>query len=213
MTRGLSEVIAERLALGPVPGLPEIRLHTAGPASGLRRLAERAGGDEGAPYWAHLWGGGLALARYVLDRPETVAGRSVFDLGAGSGIVGIAAALAGAKPVLAADTDRWAIAATRLNAEANGVAVSTLPGDVTAGPPPAVDIVLVGDLFYEAGLARRVTVFLDRCLDAGLAVLIGDPGRAFLPRARLVLLAEYPGPDFGTGAAWGRNAVFSFTPG
>jgi len=195
----------------PVPTVPEIWLHKATPKSGLWRLAER---DEafGAPYWAHYWGGGLALARHVLDRPETVAGRRVLDLGCGSGIVGIAAAKAGARTVIAADTDPYAIVATGLNAVANGVAIQPLPADLTAGPPPEVDIVLVGDLFYDGDLAARVTAFLERCLKSDAEVLIGDPGRAFLPRARLRQLAEYPGPDFseierGEGK---KNAVFSF---
>jgi predicted nicotinamide N-methyase len=164
------------------------------------------------PYWAYHWGGGLALARHILSHPEIVAGRTVLDLGAGSGIVAIAAAKVGAKNVIAADIDPYAIAATGLNAAANGVAVSTLLGDLTAGSPPAVDVVLVGDLFYEADLAERVTAFLDRCLGAKMEVSVGDPLRAFLPRTRLQLLAEYPGPDFGHTSPDEQkpNAVFSF---
>ncbi len=169
-------------------------------------------GAFGSPYWAYVWGGGLALARHVLDRPETVAGLSVLDLGAGSGIVGIAAALAGARQVVAADTDPHAMAAIRINAAANGVSIAPLHGDLLDGSPPAVDLVLVGDLFYEAHLARRVTSFLERCLDEKIDILIGDPFRAHLPRDRLRLVAEYPGADFGEG---GRiverpNGVFRF---
>src|SRR5262249_10318086 len=149
------------------------------------------------PYWAHLWAGGLALARHILDRPETVAGRRVLDLGAGSGIVGIAAARAGAAQVIAADVDRYALTALGLNAAANPVSIATVWGDATARPPPPVDLVAVGDLFYECDLAARVTAFLDRCTGAGIDVLIGDPGRAFLPRSRLRLLAEYPVSDLG----------------
>lgn len=166
----------------------------------------------GTPYWAHHWGGGIALARYILDHPETVAGRDALDLGAGSGIVGIAAARAGARQVISADIDQYAVAAARLNAAANDVRISTVLGDVTGGPPPAVDVVLVGDLFYEQRLAEEITAFLDRCLGAGMQVLIGDPWRAFLPVSRLRLLAEYPGPDFGNEAKndWRNNAVFAF---
>jgi predicted nicotinamide N-methyase len=104
------------------------------------------------------------------------------------------------------------VAAVRLNAAANDVRVSTFLGDPTGGPTPTVDVVLVGDLFYEESLAERVTAFLDRCLQSGVEALIGDPQRAFLPRSRLRLLAEHPGPDFGDGANDGsrRNAVFSF---
>ncbi len=168
----------------------------------------------GTPYWAYDWGGGLALARHLLDHPGIVAGRRVLDLGTGSGVVAIAAALSAARQVIAADVDRYAIAATQLNAAANGVGVDTLLGDLTAGRAPDTDLLLVGDLFYEEGLARRVTDFLGRCLDAGIAILVGDPGRAFLPRARLRLVAEYPGVDFGDTAPGGlrTNAVFAFGP-
>ncbi|MBO0755206.1 MAG: methyltransferase, partial [Bradyrhizobiaceae bacterium] len=108
----------------PVPTVPEILLHKAGPKSGLWRLAEMDE-DFDTPYWAYYWGGGLALARHVLNFPEIVAERVVLDLGAGSGIVAIAAAKSGAKHVIAADIDRYAIAAMILNSAANGIAVST----------------------------------------------------------------------------------------
>jgi len=188
-------------------------MYKAGPKSGLWRLAEA---DEafGNPYWAYHWGGGLALARHVLDHPEVVGGRRVLDLGAGSGIVGIAAAKAGARSVIAADVDPYATAAIGLNAAANGVTVSAVPGDLTVGAPPDVEVVLVGDLFYEEALAVRVTTFLDRCLASGTEVLVGDPWRAFLPWSRLELLAEYPGEDFGSSiqGELTSNAVFAFRP-
>ena len=200
------------LPLVPAPSVPEICLHTAGPESGLWRLAEQDE-DFAAPYWAYTWGGGLALARHVLDHPQTVAGRAVLDLGAGSGIVAIAAAKAGARSAIAADIDPYAIMATGLNAAANGVTVSTYLGDLTGGAPPDVETILVGDLFYEASLADRVTDFLDRCIRFdNIQVLVGDPWRSALPRTRLRLLAEYPGPDFGDGGrgAQSHNAVFAF---
>ncbi len=188
-------------------------MHRAGSKSGLWRLAEM---DQGlaTPYWAYHWGGGLALARHILNHPEIVSGRRALDLGAGSGIVAIAAVKAGAKNVIAADVDPYAIAATGLNAAANGVAVSPFFGDLTGGTLPTVDLVLVGDLFYEAELAERVTAFLDRCLESKIEVLVGDPWRAFLPSTRLQLLAEYPGPDFGQVSRDEQkpNAVFSFGP-
>lgn len=206
------QIIQENFPILPVPTVPEIRLHKAGPKSGLWRLAEMDAQEFGTPYWAHCWGGGIALARHILDYPETVSGRDVLDLGAGSGIVGIAAAIAGAREVMAADIDRYAVVAARLNAAVNNVEISMFLGDLTAGPPPAVDVILVGDLFYEQNLAERVSAFLDRCLVSGSEVFIGDPWRAFLPHSRLRLLAEYPGPDFGNGAknGWKQNAVFSF---
>ncbi|HLP68392.1 MAG TPA: 50S ribosomal protein L11 methyltransferase [Rhizobium sp.] len=191
--------------------MPEISLYTAGPRSGLWRLAEH---DDafGAPYWAHLWGGGLALARHVLDNPALVSGRRVLDLGAGSGIVGIAAAKAGASAVVAADVDPYAMAAIELNAEANAVSITTRLGDLSAEPVLDFDIVLVGDLFYDEALAERITALLNRCLASGVLSLIGDPCRAYLPRSRLRLLAEYPGPDFSTlTLGQGRtNSVFLF---
>lgn len=207
----ISQFIRANLPLVPAPSVPEILLHTARPESGLWRLAEL---DEAfdAPYWAYAWGGGLALARHVLDHPETVAGRVVLDLGAGSGIVAIAAAKSGAKSVIAADIDRYAIIATGLNAAANGVTISPCLADLTGGCPPDVATVLVGDLFFEAGLAERVTGFLDRCIRSDIQVLVGDPWRSSLPRTQLRLLAEYPGPDFGNGGrgAQSQNAVFAF---
>ena len=173
-----------------VPFVPELRVHKAVPTSGLRQLAERDPGFE-SPYWAHHWGGGLALARFLIDQPETVAGRRVLDLGTGSGIVAIAAKLAGAGDVIAADVDPYAIEALKLNAAANGVAVTTYLGDITAaGAIHDVDIVLVGDLFYDQATARRVTSFLTLCRATGIDVLIGDPRRAFLPD-EMEVLATY----------------------
>jgi predicted nicotinamide N-methyase len=191
--------------------VPEIVVHKAGPKSGLWQLAE-ADAAFGNPYWAYHWGGGLALARYVLDQPEAVVGKRVLDMGAGSGIVGVAAMKAGAASVVAADVDPYAIAALKLNAEANGVAIAAVLGDLTQTEPPEVDVVLVGDLFYNEELATRVAGFLDRCLAKKLVVLVGDPWRATLPRARLKLLKEYPGVDFGSspGGELHSNAVFAF---
>ncbi|HWK63437.1 MAG TPA: 50S ribosomal protein L11 methyltransferase [Rhizobiaceae bacterium] len=190
-----------------VPSLPEIRLYTAHPASGLRRFTWNGG----APYWAYQWAGGVALARHILDSPEIVRGRRVLDLGAGSGIVGIAAAKSGAAEVLAAEIDPNAIAALRLNAEENGVFVATIGDDLTTGPALDVDVVLVGDLFYASDLAARVLGFLDRCSAAGCSVLVGDPGREYLPRERLELVAEYAVSDVGEarGMASKQGGVFS----
>lgn len=207
----IAQFIRSNLSLVAVPSVPEVKVYKAGPSSGLSRLAEA---DEafGNPYWAYHWGGGLALARHVLNWPRTVKGKRVLDLGAGSGVVAIAAMKAGAKSALAADVDPYAAAAIALNAEANGVTVRTVLHDLTAIEPPDVDIVLVGDLFYAEDIAKRTTAFLDRCLTAEIDVLVGDPWRAFLPRARLELVAEYPGGDFGSSMQdeLASNAVFSF---
>ncbi|WP_246680405.1 50S ribosomal protein L11 methyltransferase [Mesorhizobium sp. B2-4-13] len=205
------------MRLTSVPALPEIRLYTAHPSSGLRRLVEGDDADSQEPqppYWAYAWAGGAVLARYVLDHPEIVAGRRVLDLGAGSSIVGIAAGKAGACEVIAAEVDRNGVAALALNAAANGVTITIMGNDITTGPPPAVDLVLAGDVFYGQGVALGMMPFLDRCLAAGIEVLVGDPGRAYLPRSRLRLLAEYKVPDFGEAkdAALKPSAVFRLQP-
>lgn len=202
--------IRTNLPLVPVPGIPEITLHKASPSSGLATLAAQDP-DFASPYWAYHWAGGLALARFILDHPERVAGRRVLDLGCGAGLVAIAAAKAGAAAVIAADIDRYAIAALHLNAAYNGVSITVAEGDLTAGDPPLVDLILVGDLFYAPDLAERVTAFLDRCLTAGVAVLIGDPWRAPLPTARLTMLAEYKVAETGQ-AATKASAVFAMRP-
>ncbi|TIN31221.1 MAG: methyltransferase [Mesorhizobium sp.] len=205
------------MRLVPVPAFPEIQFYTAHPGSGLRRLVEPEDDAEDAPepqppYWAYAWAGGTVLARYVLDHPMTVAGRRVLDLGAGSGLVGIAAKKAGAREVIAAEIDRNGVAAIGLNATANGVEIAIVDKDITTGRPPAVDLVLAGDVFYGREVALRVIPFLDRCLAAGIDVLVGDPRRADLPLSRLRLLAEYQVPDFGDtkGAASKPSGVFSF---
>ncbi|WP_095082605.1 class I SAM-dependent methyltransferase [Mesorhizobium sophorae] len=219
-----TEFIRANMRIAPVPSLPEILLYTAHPGSGLRRLidprqsfdddddtaeADEDGPDPQPPYWAYAWAGGAVLARYILDHPLTVAGRRVLDLGAGSGLVGIAAAKAGASAVIAAEIDRNGIAAIGLNAAANGVAMTVMAQDITRGSPPAVDVVTAGDVFYGQDVADRVMPFLDRCLDAGIEVLVGDPGRAYLPRSRLRLLAEYQVPDFGqTNDSAPKSGVF-----
>ena len=215
--------IKANLRLTPVPALPEIQLYTAHPGSGLRRLIDphRSADDDAVepdgpepqpPYWAYAWAGGAVLARYILNHPQSVAGRRVLDLGAGSGLVGIAAAKAGASAVMAAEIARNGVAAIGLNAAANGVEITIVDDDITTGPPPAVDLVLAGDVFYGREVALRVIPFLDRCLAAGIEVLVGDPRRADLPLSRLRLLAEYQVPDFGDAkrAAARLSGVFSF---
>jgi len=203
--------ILANMPLVPVPSIAGISLHTAQPSSGLWRLLGQGGGGGHSPYWAYPWAGGAALARHFLAHPEIVRGRSVLDLGAGSGLVAIAAVRAGAASTIAADIDPLAAVATRLNAAANGVGVSVVQDDLTKGPPPSVDMIAVGDLFYDRQLALRVTAFLDRCLVAGIDILVGDPGRAFLPYQRLRPIAEYQVADFGETGATKHAGVFSFT--
>jgi predicted nicotinamide N-methyase len=207
----LAVFIRRNLPVAPVPGIPEIQLHKASPTSGLMRLARQDGDGFGAPYWAHYWAGGLALARYVLDNPGVVAGCRVLDLGAGSGLVGIAAAKADAREVVAAEVDRYAVAALKLNMKLNGVSISVLHADLTEGPPPETDVILVGDLFYAAELAERVTAFLDRCSNCGIQALVGDPWRPHLPTSRLKELARYVVTEGGSYSTK-LSGVFAFAP-
>jgi predicted nicotinamide N-methyase len=203
--RDPADFIRANLPLAAVPACPDIRLHLATPASGLSRLL----GDEAAsPYWAFCWGGGLALARHLRDHPGCMRGRRVLDFGAGSGLVAIAAAKAGARSVIAAEIDPRGAVAISLNAAANGVVLDIVATDLVDVALPAVDIVLAGDTFYDAALGLRVTGYLDRCLEAGIEVLVGDPGRAPLPLPRLRELARYRVGDFGDGAM--SAAVYAF---
>jgi predicted nicotinamide N-methyase len=175
--------------LGPVPQVAEIRLQLAGDVLGLwQRTEDEFGADRPPPFWAFAWPGGQALARYVLDRPGLVAGRSVLDLGSGSGLVAIAAAKAGAAAVVASEVDPLAVAAIGLNSRANGVPAPAVVGDVLDGDGAGAEVVLAGDVWYSRPLAERVLGFLDRVMAGGASVLAGDIGRAFLPRDRFRVL-------------------------
>lgn len=185
--------------LTPVPHVPEIALYVATEAVPIWQKTEEELDAMGLPppYWAFAWAGGQALARHVLDHPVLVAGQRVLDLAAGSGLVAIAAAKAGAAPVIAADIDAFTEPAIALNAEANDVYIEVLTQDLldSAAPDtPRYDVILVGDLFYERDTAARALIFLDRNAARGSRVLIGDPGRTYLPKDRLVRLAEYSVP-------------------
>jgi len=176
--------------------VPEIRVYQASEPIGVWQRTERAAGRTGLdpPFWAFAWAGGQALARYLLDHPETVKDRHVIDVASGSGLVAIAAARAGAAAVTGYDIDPLAIAAITLNAAANGVTVLAVQADILEGDGPGADVMLVADAFYERELARRVTRFLARGQARGAGVLVGDFGRAYLPRDRLAPLAAYDVP-------------------
>ena len=152
------------------------------------------------PYWAWCWPGGSVLTRHIMANPEIVAGRTVLDLGTGSGLVAIAAALGGASQIVACDTDANAIAAVGLNAALNSVSIETRLADLLDGPVPEAEIILVGDLFYESALAERVIAFLDRCLGADREIYVGDIGREHLPRDLMQIIGSYPLVDFGEPA-------------
>jgi predicted nicotinamide N-methyase len=179
--------------LRAVPGLEEIRLHLADEVLPLWRAVqlETRDPDAALPYWAFAWGGGLAIGRYLREHPEAVAGRAVFDLASGSGLCAIAAMYAGATVVTGADIDAYAAAAIALNARANGGRVTVVRRDVLDQPAPEVDVILAGDCWYEARLAQRVLPWLQRARARGIDVLVGDPGRQYLPTDELVELASY----------------------
>ncbi len=175
--------------------VPGIRLHLATEILPLWSKTEDEIEARGLPppYWAFAWAGGQALARYVLDHPETVRGRSVLDFGAGSGLVAIAAAKAGAASVVAADIDALAAAAIRLNAGVNAVAIDVRQDDLLNGEC-AWDIVLVGDMCYERPLAERLLAWLTEAAQRGAAVFLGDPGRSYFPKAGVERLTAYQVP-------------------
>jgi predicted nicotinamide N-methyase len=179
--------------LRPVPGLEEIRLHLGDEVLPLWHSVQIETGEPDAalPYWAFAWAGGLAIGRYLREHPEVVAGRRVFDLASGSGLCAIAALHAGASQATGADIDAFAAAAMQLNTRANGHRVTVVRRDVLDEEPPDVDVILAGDCWYEAGLAGRVTPWLQQARDRGIEVLIGDPGRRYLATERLVELASY----------------------
>ncbi|MGE0023336.1 MAG: methyltransferase [Hyphomicrobium sp.] len=188
-------ITANTRVLAP-PLVPEIRLHLAEESLPIWLKTEEELGEMNVPppYWAFAWAGGQALVRYLLDNAALVAGRSVVDLGSGSGLTAIAARLAGATSVLAADIDTLALAAVRANAKLNGVAIDTTAADLLASPPRAADVVLVGDLFYERELADRVLAYIEKAAASGALVLIGDPKRSYFPAGRFTLAAEYQVP-------------------
>lgn len=185
MPHGLDEAmdfIRSRTAVEPVPLVPEVVLHQATEMTELWRAtaADLSGWDD-SPFWAFPWAGGQALARHLLDHPELVAGRRVADFGTGSGLVAIAAALAGASAVTAFDVDPFCEAAVRLNASRNGVQVSFEPRSPLEGPLDA-EVLLAGDVFYERELSRRFLAWGRALAGRGVLVLAGDPGRLYSPQ-------------------------------
>jgi predicted nicotinamide N-methyase len=184
--------IRAQTRLLPVPHAPEIVLHLADEATELWQKTEDELGEIGLPppFWAFAWAGGQALARYLLDHPELVAGKSVLDFASGSGLVAIAAAKAGASRVETCDIDAFSLAAMELNAEANGVTVTPRLENLI-GCDEGWQVVLAGDVSYERDMAEAVTGWLEILARRGALVLIGDPGRAYLAREKLESLAEY----------------------
>ncbi len=178
------------------PLVPEVKLHLAHEALPIWQKTEEELGEIGLPppFWAFAWAGGQALARHVLDHPALVMGKRVVDLASGSGLVGIAALKAGAVEVLAADIDLFAVAAMEINAALNGVALRITGDNLLAHAAPRHDVILVGDLFYEQSLAATCFAWLTAAREEGATVFIGDPGRSYLPKDKLVSIATYAVP-------------------
>ena len=176
--------------------MPGVRLHLADAVDPVWHASEETLGIDGAPipFWAFAWAGGLALSRWLLDHPDAVADRTVLDFATGSGLVGIVAACLGAT-VTAVDVDPFAEAAVALNARVNRVHVSYTTRDLLDEPPPAVEVLLAADTWYESPLAERVLPWLRAASVSGVRVLVGDPGRKYLPppaQSGFVELARYP---------------------
>jgi predicted nicotinamide N-methyase len=194
--------------LGRPAIVPEVELHLVDDIVALWNVT---GEDEPPPFWAIAWLGGQALSRYVLDHPTEVAGKRVLDLGSGSGLVAIAAMLAGAAHVLAADIEPRCATVIPLNAKRNGVEVEVTTEDLLDADPPNVDVVLAGDVWYERDMAERVMAWLGR---SRARVLLGDPGRAYLPQDGWTQLSSYDIPTTRDleGVESKRVRVFSPAP-
>jgi predicted nicotinamide N-methyase len=191
-----SAFILQNTRLQAVPHAPEISLWLADEITPIWRLTEEELGELGLPppFWAFAWAGGQAVARWLLDNPSEVAGKTVLDFATGSGLVGIAAMKAGAASVLGTDIDPFCGAAVALNAEANGVAMAFTDRDLLDAPPPPVDVICAGDVCYEKPMTERVLDWLGQARANGTRVLIGDPGRTYFPKSGLDFLAEYRVP-------------------
>lgn len=179
--------------LQAVPHAPEISLWLADEITPIWRLTEEELGELGLPppFWAFAWAGGQAVARWLLDHPEEVAGKTVLDFATGSGLVGIAAMKAGAASVLGTDIDPFCASAVALNARANGVEMAFTDRNLLDAPPPPVDVICAGDVCYEGPMTDQVLAWLGQARANGTRVLIGDPGRTYFPRSGLEFLAEY----------------------
>lgn len=208
----LAAFVRRATRLQAPPRVPELRLHLADEMTPLWQLTEAELGSAvdgeqlDPPYWAFAWAGGQAVARHLLDAPEEVRGRTVLDLASGSGLVALAALRAGAGASTAVDVDPLAGVAAELNAAANGLAgLTVVPHDLLDAPPPAVDLLTAGDVCYDRDMTARVLPWLRAAAAAGTRVLLGDPGRAYLPAEGLVRVAEYDVPT--TADLEGREIV------
>jgi predicted nicotinamide N-methyase len=186
-------LVSRHTRLRPVEGVPIVRLHLADEAAPVWRATEAALGIAGAPipFWAFAWAGGLAIAQFLQEHPEEVSGKRVVDFATGSGLCAIVAMRLGAQKSTGIDIDPFAEAAVALNARANGVRVGFVGRDVLDEDPPEADVLLAGDTWYEGTLADRVLPWLRRAAAAGTRVLVGDPGRRYLPADGFLPVAAY----------------------
>ena len=188
----LRAFVRRQTRLEPVPDVPGVRLHTTDDVMGVMAQAGEVLGqaDPPLPFWAFPWAGGLAVARYIQDHPEEVAGRHVVDVASGSGLSAIVALRMGARSAQAVDIDPLAEAAVALNARANGVRIGFSRRDILGDDPPVCDVILAGDVCYEEIMAERMIAWLRLAADRGTRILVGDPGRAYLPSG-MTCLARY----------------------
>ena len=187
--------VLDNTAVIAPPHVPEIRLRLADEAHALWLKTEEELEEIGLPppFWAFAWAGGQGLARYLLDHPDTVAGRRVLDFASGSGLVAIAAAKAGARSVLATDIDPWTQTAIRLNSRLNDAEIGFTGHDMI-GHPVEADVLLAGDVFYDKSFADALIPWFTSVVAAGGTVIVGDPGRAYCPRHLMAPLATYAVP-------------------
>jgi predicted nicotinamide N-methyase len=185
--------VRENTRANTAPLIPEVTLHLADEMVPLWKLTEAELEATGLapPFWAFAWAGGQAVTRYILDNPETVTGKRVLDFACGSGLGAIGAMKAGAASVLASDIDPIACSATSINAEANGVAVEVTAEDLMGRTDLPVDMILAGDICYEQPLAGHVEAWLRALAREGMLVLVGDPGRTYLPKDGIEEVATY----------------------
>lgn len=211
---GRAAFVRAHTALEPVPMVSDIRLYTATELVPIWRATENWLEERGlgVPFWCVPWAGGQALARFVLENPEIVRNKRVLDFGAGSGLIAIAAAKAGAAEVRAVDVDPIAIAACALNAEANGVVIDASCVDVV-GKDPGVDVILAGDVWYELGASARFAGWMHGIARKGTRVLTGDPGRHYVPsNARELAAYEVPTSMELESATSRRSRVLEILP-
>lgn len=191
-----AQFIRAETAVGTPSLLPELRIHLASEVTPLWQTTEETlqEGHLAPPFWAFAWPGGQGVARYILDHPESMRDKRVLDFAAGSGIGAIAAMKAGAEAALAIDIDRLALNAVHLNAALNGVTVSIDEFIDMDKPPKHADVIIVGDVCYQQAMAAKTMRWLWLCVAAGMRVIMGDPGRAYVPENGLTELATYTVP-------------------